>query len=361
VWHPGITALALCFVLGNVVYYLATGEVNRWGFFNKTVGLLVVMVSYAMVGAYASEGWHRVHRLARWFVLVVSAHALFATAVMALGLSHRLGVNWGGGLRLSGFLVDPNAFGGLLVSAFVIGLVIYFREGPQRRPLEGILTCSVLAVGTFLTYSRSCWIGLVGGMVLGFLLARARYRFLFVTAAVVVGVVVYFMIPVVLDQGGGQEAWEFSQSMAARQTPVTSRMELMSEGMKMFWQSPVWGRGLGYFQYGRGSIAIIHNTLVWILVEMGLIGATVFVWFIVGHLRRAWHNLRRASRDSRAVSIGLLCSFVTLAGFSLGIEALNQRHWWFVMALVSASYFLTRNDERQAALGDHASRSVPLQ
>jgi O-antigen ligase len=163
-----------------------------------------------------------------------------------------------------------------------------------------------------------------------------------VAVALLLGAVVYYAIPAVLHSDIQQPAWEFSEQMAGRPAPVASRVELMQEGMKMFWKSPIWGRGLGYFQYGRGSIAIIHNTFVWILVEMGMLGAGVFIWFLFGHLRRALSAIRRGPEQAKALAVGLLCSFAALTGFSLGIEALNQRHWWLIMALISSVWYLSR-------------------
>jgi putative inorganic carbon (HCO3(-)) transporter len=173
------------------------------------------------------------------------------------------------------------------------------------------------------------------------------------------GAVVYYSIPAVLStEAASGNPWEHSQIMASRQNPVDDRMDKMAEGMKMFRESPIWGQGIGYFQWKRQSPAIIHNTLVWFLVEMGLIGLGVFIWFIIGHLRRAVFNVRRSVESARPTSIGLLCGFVALTGLSAGIEALNQRHWWLIMALISAAWLLTKNEGVVSARGPQERRPV---
>jgi O-antigen ligase len=293
-----------------------------------------------MVAVYAAGGWQRVYGIVRLFVRVVTLHALVAILLMTLGLSTTFHANFAG--RLSGYLIDPNAFGGILVAAFVIALVVYFRRGALFRPLEGIISVSILAVGTVLTFSRSCWLGLVAGATLGMFLGRVRHRALAVVTVLALGAVVYFSLPVVLETEVTRSPWEFSEQMATRQTTIEGRTSIMNDAVRLFLESPVWGQGLGGFQIARGSIAIVHNTFLWFLVEFGVIGAAVFAWFILAHLRRAVHALRRVLPEARPVVIGLLCGFVAMVGLSLGVEALYQRHLWLILALISSVWYLSR-------------------
>jgi putative inorganic carbon (HCO3(-)) transporter len=344
-WDKSITALAVSVILlGNIAFFFSTGQISRWALLNKGVGLLVLMLSYVMVGEYASAGWDRIHNLIRWFTRAVALNALIAIVAKFLGWTGtgRIHMNWGGGARLAGFFVDPNAFGGLLVSALVIALVVYFRKGPMYKPVEGFLTCGVLAVGTFLTYSRSSWIGLVAGVVVGFLLSKARHRVLGVVIILMLGGAIYYATPVVLQTETQSQAWEQSQVWALNVQSIEHRVDIVKEGIEFFRQSPIWGKGLGYYLSNEGIL--VHNTVVWILAELGLIGAAAFAWFIIAHFRRAAFNIRYSRERLIAGNVGLLCGFVALVGLSIGIEALYQRHWWLVMALISAGYVMAKRE-----------------
>jgi O-antigen ligase len=344
-WHKSITALLACFLLGNLVFFFTTGEVSKWAVSNKTIGLLVVILSYSMVGVYASAGWNRIHRLTRWFVRVATLHALLAILAMAMNLNARLHINYAGGLRLAGFLIDPNAFGGLLAAAFVIALVVYFRKGALHNRVEGVVSCSLLALGTFLTYSRSCWLGLVAGTIVGLLVGRVRHRAMSLVVVLLLGLVVYYAAPAVVESEAPEPVWEFTQHMATRQGPIEGRMQQIDKGLKLFAESPIWGKGLGYMQEEAGG-GVIHNTVIWLLVEMGALGAAAIIWFILGHFRRAVFNVRHSRESALATNIGLLCSFVAMVGLTAGIEALYQRHWWMIIALISSAYFLTRTEKQ---------------
>jgi len=349
-WHKSITGLAISIILvGNVVFFSSTGQISNWALLNKGVGLIVLMLSYLMVGEYASAGWERIHHLMRWFTRAVALNAFIAIVAKFLGWTGtgRIHINWGGGSRLAGFFIDPNAFGGLLVSALVVALVVYFRKGAMYKPVEGFLTCSILAVGTFLTYSRSSWIGLVAGTAVGFLLSKAKHRVLSVMVLLLLGGAIYYATPVVLQTETKEDAWAQSAVWALNTQSIEHRVDIVKEGLDFFRQSPIWGKGLGFYLRDQGLL--VHNTIVWILAELGLIGIAAFAWFIIAHFRRALFNIRHSNEWLMPVNVGLLSNFVALAALSVGIEALYQRHWWMVMALISAGWVMTWRELAAAA------------
>ena len=356
-WHKSITALAISIILmGNVVFFSSMGTISRWSVLNKAVGFLVLMLSYMMVGEYASAGWERIHQLTRLFTRAVALNALIAIVAKFICWTGtgRIAMNWGGGARLAGFFLDPNAFGGLLVSAFVIAFVVYFRKGAMYKPVEGILTCSVLAVGTFLTYSRSSWIGLVAGTAVGFLLSKAKHRLSSVGILLMLGGAIYYATPVVLQTETQSQAWDQSRVWALNTQSIEHRVDIVKEGLDLFRQSPIWGKGLGFYLRDQG--VLVHNTIVWILAELGLIGIMAFAWFIIAHFRRALFNIRHSSERLLPANIGLLSSFVAMAALSVGIEALYQRHWWMMMALIGAGWVMTWRELAAAALSRRHAR-----
>ena len=109
IWHFGIAAT---FISGSLVAALRFGGIDRYELLNKDVGLLLPLFSYAVITS-SVQGWDDVRRIVRVFVCsVVLENAL---AVSGFLLSYFYGVanpfTRYGGLRLSGMLLDPNAYG----------------------------------------------------------------------------------------------------------------------------------------------------------------------------------------------------------------------------------------------------------
>ena len=118
VWHFGIAAV---FAVGSLVAALRFGVIDRYELFNENAGLLLPFLSYAAITSAITE-WEDLRRILRVFTLSVVLENILA--VGAFLLSYFFGVanpfTRYGGMRLSGMLIDPNAYGGLLVAAYVI-------------------------------------------------------------------------------------------------------------------------------------------------------------------------------------------------------------------------------------------------
>ncbi|MEZ5166325.1 MAG: hypothetical protein R2695_07465 [Acidimicrobiales bacterium] len=102
---------------------------------------------------------------------------------------------------------------------------------------------------------------------------------------------------------------------------------LTEAGLTGFVESEGLGIGLGTFL--NDSDNIIHNTVIWLLVEMSFVGVLFFLAMSAIPLQAAL-SLRRTDA---ALAFTLIGGHVVMVVTSNGIEALYQRQWWLIVGL----------------------------
>ncbi len=328
IWHLGIV---LTFVTGSLVAALRFGTLTRYEFLNKDLGLLLPFLCYAAITTAVAE-WADLRRLLRFFTLGVVFENILAVGSYLAG--YFFGVNSPfaryGGLRLSGMLLDPNAYGGLLVAALVICEASSWGPAPLfgRAVLWGSRV--TLLLGILFTFSRSAWTAL-GLTLLVLCLVRIR-------------VVIRLVLPLVLGAPllalflGHRFVGIFEQ-MASRPQQVQQRFDLIHAALDSFARYPFLGGGLGSFRLSNGEVA--HNTAMWFLADFGIVGLAALLGFIGWFFAVSWLAYRSAPEREKPVALALLAAHTAMFGLAMGIEAFYQRHWWVIFALIASSYCLS--------------------
>ncbi len=141
---------------------------------------------------------------------------------------------------------------------------------------------------------------------------------------------------------GGQDD-EFI-NRASRTHSIESRFNIIYHALDRFVDAPLFGIGVGRFPTEYGNI--IHNTPLWFATEMGTIGLLIFLGFIAFISLRLVTGYRAAVGDDKDVFLALGLCHGAMFTFSMGVEAFYQRHWWMVMALITAGKLLPPSSER---------------
>ena len=346
-WHLVLVCL---FALGLFVTVSNTGALSRYVFLNKALGLLTLVVAYAVITSEI-ENWWQLRKVLRIFVLSVSIQNIIVMA--ALLSSYVAGVNFPfinyGNERLSGMMYDPNAYGGLLIVALAFNLVGSAGPIPVTRGFLRVICDVTLAAGILFTFSRSAWIALAAAW-LTFLLFRPK-------PALRMAAVVSTAIPVLLlFIGLGLLS---PQRMLQRQDTIDSRVALIHNSLDQFKEHPFLGMGLGGFRESGGTI--VHNTFLWFLADFGLAGVVVFTAFMGWFALAGFRAYTLAPPEARPYVLASLVALVGMLGLSMGIEAFYQRHWWLSFALVGAASAITSKFKRglPQAVEDIAFRHAP--
>lgn len=328
-WHFGVIVV---FALGTYMAVIHNGSLSRYELVQKDFGLITLFLGYAVLTTFVNS-WLRLRALMKIFLISVVVQNVFALAIYASGLD----ITWMNPFypRLSGMLIDPNAYGGLLVVAFAFHIVTYYQKLPLIPSFWGLVTTVTLASGIWLTFSRSAWIGMVLVLSVVLILRPAyAWRMLLVFATAVALILLYF----------GKGFLDVFVNMASRPSQIYSRLEILHRSVEMFAENPLFGTGLGMFARQEG--VIIHNTPVWFLTEFGLFGGVIFVGFVSWFIMKGMSVYQRVGDEIKPLVMALLLAHVAMLGLSLGIEAFYQRHWWFVLALIASHVTLLGERER---------------
>jgi len=347
--------MSMALIVGRVKfgYWLPWAAVNKFGGWFALVWYLALggLVA-ATIGARGKERFLQAFLVFLWMACAVSllGYLLYqANASLPSWMRYN---------RAEGFVQNPNAFG-LFIAVGIAAQLPYakrnalFNVWVHRSGLAMALTALVL------TGSRSAWIG---ALFAALLLAGVRmmpWRHIGV-ATLLAGALLaalLFGTPEIFDPRPGNYqnvtgGYVLNEPMfSGDDRGLSYRYRTGVAALRLWLVEPILGAGLGGFpQYliKAGHVPeVIHNTYLWILTEMGAVGFAVFAAFFVVLLRR----LRQRHHDSEdpKIAIAALAVLLAVAGAAIGMEAMYQRHVWFLLGLALAA---PRMVDRVRASGD---------
>jgi len=322
-WH---TALIVLFCGGALYAALVQGLVTSYGIGNKVVGLFMLLAAFVVFTSTLDHA-DAVERALRTFVKAVVVETAVLLALYLAGVvagSARPLFSFGG--RFSGTLIDPNAWGGLLVVAFILHIATRTSARPLLAGRWALAAGAVLPVAIVATGSRSAWIGMgVAYLVIIVREPGRALRSVLVTTVPVAGCLALLGVSL-----GSLNAGSVDRSFS-----ISQRIVILDQALADFGRDPVLGAGVGTF-YSRHGV-IVHNTPAWFLADFGLVGLVVFLGLCAWVIWRAAVVAPTARQWGRSGLVrGLVLSHVAMAGLSIGIEAFYQRHWWLVMGAIAA-------------------------
>jgi O-antigen ligase len=379
--HPA-AAVALGFVLLLAAVHLAgylgldtTQAIAQWakGFAKWLLFALFLVCGVAHLARRGRELWWRVAGALVAGVTASAAYGIVQTAVRtATGVeldrvllapvfpgARVLGANLYGVVssfdqygvtgqaevyRLTGFSEDPNHLGVLvgvpllLVTALIAGA----RAGWARRH-RTLLTAvgMVLLTAAILTQSRSGLLGFAVGVL--FLLWWFRGRLF--NRHIVVALAILAVLGGAFAAGRTQQIDQLIESRTATDNRSSqAHIEFFTLIVPVLETSPLFGIGINnfavyyQFQTGRADFGP-HSFIVATLTEMGLIGAVVWLAFLLWVASRLRVLLRAGrARSSLAGDDGL--DFAAAAGLAAGFAATLAGNVFYLTMIFSAFYLV---------------------
>lgn len=202
--------------------------------------------------------------------------------------------------RVNSVFWDPNIYGRYLALAIVVAMAVLAWVRERRSIVALCALLGVLWIGLAPTFSQSSFLALLAGLaVLGALRWSLGWTLAAVAAAGLAAIVFVALL-------GGSSKIGFS-----RLNPDTSgRAHLVSGGLRLFEQRPLYGYGSGSFSTAyrdhaakhRAHLSVSHTEPITVAAEQGVIGSALYLallvsalWTMASGMRAAMPGLRRPS------------------------------------------------------------------
>ncbi len=184
--------------------------------------------------------------------------------------------------RVNSLFWDPNVFGrylALTITAIVAALM--WARSPRLVLWLGALV-AVLWLGLITTFSQSSFIALLVGLAA---LAALRWSARWTLATCAGGAIV--AVAFVLAAAGSLKIDLSTEHTLNKDT--SGRANLVSEGIALFGDRPLWGYGSGSFSVayqnhrtgGNGQLSVSHTEPVTVAAEQGLLGLLAYLALLV--------------------------------------------------------------------------------
>jgi len=290
-WNPLFAPMVAFFAV--IALQLAT---RHTGYRYATYSDAMLYIAYGLLAFVIVQTLRRTSHL-RHLAIGVSAFG-FALALLALlqSVSSPNKLYWlitpHNGGWVYGPYVNHNHYAGLMEMLIPVPLVIafsHFARGVMKR--MAIVAAAIMAATLFLSGSRGGMIAfLVELSVLAFFLVRERSKskfrmtWMFVLFPIIVVCLLAWL-------GGSEFARRVASVNSETRAEISGgmRMEITRDSLRMFKQKPLLGYGLDTFPeiypefrsfYTDVWINEAHDDYLQLLIETGLLGFCVMLWFL---------------------------------------------------------------------------------
>jgi len=317
-------------------------------------------------------------RLLQTHLVMVSAIAVFGLLQLVLSFF---------GIRLPGVLVgstfvripatfyDANHLPPYLLTAFPsIFIYFFYIKKEYKRALLGVLL-SIFALVLLFTFSRSGFLSFsVAFLILSLVFLKRRYwqKVLTVSSVFIFALVVIFLT----SQTQLSMFKRLSSVLNIEDKSTVAHGLLAYGGIELLKESPIIGLGYGSFSehFRRSSLGKeqalvdtatdvripVHSIWLEVLVETGIAGFAVYLWFMITVLEKGWLSLRRLkNKKDYLLHLALLSSMVGILVSGL-FYSYNLEFFWFFIFI---TYFQSRRGLEGLTEGilEPEAESVPWQ
>ncbi len=330
-----------------------------------TYSLLLLYCGYAMLAFVITQTLRRSSQLRPLAWLVCTYGAVLAAFALLQGIAPNGKLYWIWPLEQGGLIYGPyvnhNHYAGLMEMLTPFPLVLALsRHARGNRKLVVAAIAALMAGTIFLSGSRGGMIAFgVQVVMLAFLLRPQYWAW---KQPLVVSLFLAVMIGFLVWIGGNELTRRLASIQSETRQELTGgvRLTIDRDSLRMWREKPFLGWGLGIFPvvypqfrsfYTRFFVNQAHNDYLQLLVETGIAGFAIAIWFLVLVFRRAWTKLENWAETGNgtltvAALIGCIGILVhSFLDFNLQIPA--NAALFYVLCAIAASRSVQESQRRR--------------
>lgn len=361
-------------VTGALVLALAIGAFRygpmEWAIGNRTMGWMLLL-GYFGAGAIIANigGREGVNRVIQ--TMVITAVFVCITEIVFKLLPFNFIQAAGSNQVILGFYENRNAHAFLAIFGWILSIIVLGRKGYNFLNFMLVLGAAILIFFILGSRGRAAGLIILVAVPLAIIVFDGRRRE--IIFSFLLGVLLFLLwdfLPLYSalllnwlqalfpGLGAGDLGINFSRLPVVLAHDYDNIRWALNEAAFAMWQQfPLFGAGLGAFMESQIADPInefgphvVHNTLLWLLAEFGLVGtAVVLSWF--GFL--AWQALVPKKTGWAEWQKALLLCLLVFGAYSLVHEIFYQRIFWFATGLLLAlgAHEQSARDSARDAIG----------
>lgn len=274
-------------------------------------------------------------------ILFLSTIIAFAT-VQLLGLSVRDYQTW----RISGGIGDANEFASFILVLIPLAFYKIMHSQTERKMYYYGIMIIFLAL-MILSGSRGGLLALCGmAAVLVYYYSYRRLKQVLLFLIILLATA-FFVAP----QEYLTRAATILYPSNDPDSSILSRLSFYHAGLAMFLDHPFIGVGLANFKYhaldyGALKFSVAHNTFIELLAGGGLVTFVPFLLILFDAAKKLKVE-KTHKRKMQDLTICLKAAFVAFLISSFFLTAGHKKILWFLLALISSTYYLRQNSSKQ--------------
>lgn len=269
------------------------------------------------------------------FYILCAYYIGSTVAIMTGGLE--FATSGGEEVRVGGILVNANGYGQICAHNLIIsaGLVSIVKRKSIKSLIYGTMLTSFF--GLLYSASRGAFITLICSILIVASMRKNRYK-----SIMVITIIFLLTLSFAPEQFMKRFSWAFKATGPYKVSGFEVRRNLAESGLKVFYNNPVFGVGIGNVKYETekymGRQIVTHNAYTQVLAETGVVGFIPFIIMLLSsffYIRKLFNTALENNAHDDIIIFTILIGFTSAVAIgSLSSGNYIHPYWFLIFGIV---------------------------